>query len=218
MLKITTDTNSIKAERNGNTLFVAAKNTVSYSKDNTMVFLNAPDIVRISEAFSGGITMNGTPITAENIEAEFADLFESQGGGGQGIWGQITGTLSDQQDLNDALAGIQEDIDGLAVMQGNWLGQDFATYAALTAYDAGLTEKPANKTWTFVHADENPAGGNGAQACYAWLIPEGGTEPELSFRYKILVPTTETDPVFTAWKGDTSVRAGAGSSTAGPYS
>jgi hypothetical protein len=77
MLQITTTDNSIKAERDGSTLFVAAKNAVSYSYNSTWVFLNPPGIVRISEAFSGGITMNGTPVTPDNIESEFAVLFGS---------------------------------------------------------------------------------------------------------------------------------------------
>lgn len=119
MLTITTTSNSIKAERNGSTLFVAPKNTVSYSYDSTRVFINAPDIVRISGTFSDGVLMNGAPITADNIESEFEDLFEEQGGGGggsQGVWGQITGTLSDQTDLNSTLNTLAGDINGIQDM------------------------------------------------------------------------------------------------------
>ncbi|MFC4672068.1 hypothetical protein ACFO6W_00020, partial [Dysgonomonas termitidis] len=221
MLIITTDNNSIKAERNGSTLFVVAKNAVSYRYDSARVLLYPPDTVCISESFSKGVTMNGTPITADNIEAEFADFFEVQGGGGVTDHTLLTNRDAADQHPISAITGLTASLQALAAMQGNWLGVDFPTYADLLAYDASLAEKPADKTWTRVHADENPLGGNGNPSVYAWLrseISPDTFENILTFQYAVYIPDTEIDPVFTAWKGDTSVRAGAGSSTAGPYS
>ncbi|GAB6119233.1 hypothetical protein [Dysgonomonas termitidis] len=177
--------------------------------DRFYVYLWPSEAPLINMSMSKGVTIDGQELTPENMDGLLEGIGAEQGGGGVTDHGELTGRDEADQHPIGAITGLQNSLDALTTMQGNWLGVDFATYAALTAYDAELSEKPVNKTWTFVNADENPAGGNGAQACYAWLIPEGGTEPELSFRYKILVPTTETDPVFTLWRIGGGLRAGA---------
>ncbi|MFC4676302.1 hypothetical protein ACFO6W_21700, partial [Dysgonomonas termitidis] len=69
------------------------------------------------------------------------------------------------------LDSINENIAGLATMQGNWLGQNFDTYADLEAYEvARLAADPpqpvADKTWTRVMNDENYSNN---LTVYAWF-------------------------------------------------
>ncbi|MBF0651295.1 hypothetical protein IR083_20970 [Dysgonomonas sp. GY75] len=203
MLTITTDDKSVKFLDAIGVKVGFSKNKISYRIANGKVYFHVLNNVtaKYEQRFTDGIILNGVVLTPDNAEAELDDIFSLAGGGaGTDDHTQLTNRDAADQHPIGAITGLQNSLDALTTMQGNWLGEDFATYADLVAYDSGLTAKPADKTWTFVHADENPAGGNGAQACYAWLTPDGGTEPELSFRYKILVPTTETDPVFTTWK------------------
>ncbi|MBF0649168.1 hypothetical protein IR083_10080 [Dysgonomonas sp. GY75] len=206
MLLITTDNNTVKLERNGQVLCVSAKSTISYSFDNVRVFLNPPDIVRISAAFSDGIEIDGTPITPDNIETEFKELFFlGSGGGGTDDHTQLSNrNVADQHpisaitNLGDMLDTIQEDINGLATMQGNWLGQNFAAYADLAAYDAGLAVKPADKTWTRVFDDENH---DNNLTVYAWF------SGALAYQYTMVIDPRNfyTDPIQTGEITDDAV-------------
>jgi hypothetical protein len=56
---------------------------------------------------------------------------ESGGGGGDGVWGSITGTLSDQTDLNSALGAKVDDISGA--------GQRAVTFTAGVQDSGGVT-------------------------------------------------------------------------------
>jgi hypothetical protein len=158
MLTITTDNNSIKVERNGLVLFIAAKNAVSYLYDNARVFLNPPETVRISATFSDGIEMNGTPITPENIEAEFRELFflDNGGSGGTTDHTQLTNRdVADQHPVG-AITGLQDELDGKV---NNRLSGGLTPPAnrALLVYNGGLAENedivggfsvPTFPTWT----------------------------------------------------------------------
>lgn len=69
---------------------------ISYDKD-TVVFDTATDILELYISLED--ENQGNPLTDTN----FWKLIGTGGGGGGGTWGSITGTLSNQTDLQEAL-------------------------------------------------------------------------------------------------------------------
>ncbi|GAB6121079.1 hypothetical protein [Dysgonomonas termitidis] len=173
----------------------------------------------LDHPMSEGVSIDGVDVTPDNLGDLLEEIAPEAGGaGGTDDHTQLTNRDAADQHPISAITGLTASLQALAAMQGNWLGVDFPTYADLLAYDASLAEKPADKTWTRVHADENPNGGNGNPSVYAWLrseISPGTFENILTFQYAVYIPDTETDPVFTAWKGGNSIVAGANANASG---
>ncbi|MDR1883726.1 MAG: hypothetical protein LBR26_13220 [Prevotella sp.] len=94
MLAITTSDRTVKIERNGQIVLVTAKSKVSYSYDSARVFLTChPGMVHISEPFAGGITLDGAPVTPDNIEAQFSNLFSDSIGDINRVLDSINGEV-----------------------------------------------------------------------------------------------------------------------------
>ncbi|GAB6123094.1 hypothetical protein [Dysgonomonas termitidis] len=127
MLQITTTDKAIKVVKDGQLVAIKQKGKIWYNYTVNGVYLypfsDKDDF--ITETWANGVTLDGADITPGNVEEKFEDFFLTSGGGGTAaVWGQITGTLSDQTDLNDTLTGIQEDTDGLtAIITGGTAGQ-----------------------------------------------------------------------------------------------
>jgi hypothetical protein len=145
-----------------------------------------------------------TKVEQEALELAIADAGDvktvnSQSPDGQGnvevSAAHVLRETAEDGTVEEAIAALFEQVAGLAVMQGNWLGQNFDTFAELEAFDqsrpTGFATIP-DKTWTRVMDDESAEGG-GHLTVYAWF---GNV---LEFQYVIALDPRnfQTNPVQT---------------------
>ena len=83
-----------------------------------------------------------TKIAEITIDGSTTDVYAPQGGGGGGTWGSITGTLSDQTDLQNALNGKASTSDVHAIIPTP--GSGVTESSVVTAITGALTEGGTN--------------------------------------------------------------------------
>jgi hypothetical protein len=136
-----------------------------------------------------GAVTDADPLALKSYVDEFIDTSE------------LDTAIADHNTDDTAHADIREQVNGLATQQGNWLGQNFPTYADLEAFEqnrpAGFETIP-DKTWTRVYDDENHAD---ALTVYAWF------NNTLAYQYTMAFDQRnfETDPIQTAEIADAAV-------------
>ena len=120
--------------------------------DNTKVdfIKNKPSIPTVNNATitftQGGVSKGSITLNQSSDETIALD---AGGGGGEAVWGSITGTLADQTDLNTALAGKQSVIDSSHKLSADLVDDTSTTNKFVTASEKtaiGTALQPADIT------------------------------------------------------------------------